>query len=127
MWETAFDESMLNTHCKLIIRCQREDLALDLMEILDRSGIMWAAGCRPISYTRWGGYAENSCYLVESKTLFYVERRYVEHSSYAKDRRYVRCTFYGEDISDFATASDDELLSFLGGKAIINRRNEDNV
>ena len=51
--------------------CRTEEDAKYLMSILDKKGIRWAAGGRPIEYTHWDDEKENTCYRVEGKTLNY--------------------------------------------------------
>lgn len=114
MWETAFDESMLNTHKNLIIHCPYEELAEDLMKILERNGVTWCGEEEPTVNTRWDEHGRDTCYWVESKELSYSDKQYAEDDPYGEDEEHVRCTFYGIDTPDFDVASDDELRVLLG-------------
>ena len=67
MWEIAFEESMLDTHENLIIHCPCKDLAEDLMEVLEKNGVVWCGDEPPTSNTKWSENAEDTCYWVESK------------------------------------------------------------
>lgn len=115
MWETAFDESMLNTHENLIIHCPYEELAEDLMKILERNGVTWCDEEKPTVDTEWDECERNTCYWVESKKLSYGDKRYAEDDHYGEEsKEHIRCTFYGVDTPDFDVASDDELWILLG-------------
>lgn len=111
MWETPFEESML---CKpLVIHCPDKFLADELMEILDRNGIMWGDGDSPTAYSMWGHYREETCYWVVSQELTCGSKCYVGEDD-DEDDDYIKCTFYSEIESNFEPADNSELLVFLG-------------
>ena len=114
MWEIAFEESMLDTHKNLIIHCPCKDLAEDLMEVLEKNGVVWCGDEPPTSNTKWSENAEDTCYWVESKVLFYSEKQYADEDPDGEYGEHTRCTFYGIESSDFDVADEDEILSLLG-------------
>lgn len=111
MWETAFEENMLNASPGIAILCQDEHLAEELFEIFESHGVMenWANE-RP--GTRWETNRENTVYCVRGKTMLFGPKDNVE--SVVPYSRYKRCTFYGIAAQDFDVATDDELMAFLG-------------
>lgn len=116
MWETAFEESMLNTCKNLIIHCPNEELVGSLMEIFERNGIEWCGGGLPTRVpTNWAENKSDTCYWVESNELSYSEKQYADEDPDGEYVGHVKCTFYGtEEAPDFDVASDDELRSLLG-------------
>lgn len=115
MWDTTFDESMLNTCKNLIVHCPSEELVESLMEIFERNGVRWCGGESPtMTHTNWDENGIDTCYWVESKKLSYSERQYADEDPDGEYGEYVRCTFYGVETPDFETATDSELRSLLG-------------
>lgn len=114
MWETAFEESMLNTHKDLIIHCPSKDLSEDLMEVLERNGVVWCTDEAPTMDTKWNANAEYTCYWVESKKLYYSDKQYADEDPDGEYAGHIRCTFHGMESPGFCTASDAELRSLLG-------------
>lgn len=73
MWETAFEESMLDTYRNLIVHCPNEELAESLMEIFERNGIRWCGGEPPTTMnTYWDENGIDTCYWVESRGCLIV-------------------------------------------------------
>lgn len=111
MWETAFEENMLDASPGIAILCPDEHLAEELFEIFETHGVMenWVNE-RP--GTRWETNRENTVYCVKGKTMLFGPKDSVE--SVAPYSRYKRCTFCGITAQDFDVATDDELMEFLG-------------
>lgn len=109
MWDVAFDESMLDKN--IIIHCPDKSLASELMEILERNGIKWGFSESPTSHSWWVDYMEETCYWVESKSLAYGDIRTAMDDEYIS---YFKCTFFGTESQNFETATNDELMAFLG-------------
>lgn len=121
MWDTPFEESMLGTHKNLIIHCPSKDLAVALMEILERNNVMWPGGGAPTTDTNWSIEKEDTCYWVESGKLYYSDKQYADEGMDGEYAGHMRCTFYGVEGSnhgvespDFCAASDAELCALLG-------------
>lgn len=111
MWETSFDESLLDGR-NLIIHCPDEHLADELMEILERNGVQWYGDNQPpTDDSKWDEFFSETCYWVEDSRLTYGTVRDAESSSYSG---HAKCTFFGAESPDFDTATDDELRSLLG-------------
>lgn len=102
MWDTPFDESMLD-ESDVIIYCPEEYLAKELMEILERNGVEWSISGNPTCKTNWEEYRHETCYWVRSKQLSFGDRNCARRRSYAD---YVRCTFRGEK-ADFEISEAD--------------------
>lgn len=112
MWDKPFDVSMLSHN--VIILCQSESLAQELMCILEENGVKWCGGDEPpTDDTRWDEHCEETCYWVESKRLSYGDKDYAEEDSEEEYGHHIKCTFYGE-AEDFEPASNGELMAFLG-------------
>lgn len=111
MWEATFDVSMLGEGKNVVIRCPTEELAKDLFDIFIENGI--GKNWHLKDETNWRHHRENTAYYCIGKLLYYGPKRSAEDpgSSYYG---YTKCTFYGVDTPDFDTASDDELMGFLG-------------
>lgn len=108
MWEVAFEPSMIGS--PIVIHCPDGSNVQDLMAILKENGVKWCTGELPQMGTDcWGVEKENTVYYIEErKVMTYGDKRISCNDSYT------RCTFYGMDAPDFDTATDDELLDFLG-------------
>lgn len=111
MWETSFDESMLDGQ-DLIVHCPDESLADELMKILEKHGIRWYGdNGLPTEDSRWDEFSGETCYWVEDGKITYGDvddaqsRRYYGHT---------KTTFFGVKTPDFDTATDDEIRSLLG-------------
>ena len=113
MWEQAFDPSML-ADSSIIINCPDAALAEDLMTVLAQNGVKWMVGETPSKYNaRWDKYREKTCYWIKDGDMSYRDVGYAEE--YAIDfSNYIKCTFFGEETPDFATASAEEICSLLG-------------
>lgn len=103
MWDTPFDEGMLNAKPGVAIYCPEDSLAEELFQIFRENGLG----------KRWNaGISGGRVYCVSDKDLKYGSKNGVEeiypYSSY------IKCTFYGETESTFEPAGDSELLAFLG-------------
>ena len=111
MWETAFDESMLDGQ-DLIIHCPKEFLVDELMETLERHGIRWYGdNGLPTEDTRWDEFFGETCYWVEEGKITYGTLNAANGSKYSN---HVKCTFLGVETPDFETATEEELRSLLG-------------
>ena len=86
----------------------------DLMEVLEKNGVVWCGDEPPTSNTKWSENAEDTCYRVESKVLFYSEKQYADEDPDGEYGEHTRCTFYGIESSDFDVADENEILSLLG-------------
>lgn len=112
MWDKPFDISMLSHN--VIILCQSESLAQELMYVLEENGVKWRGGDEPpTDNTRWDEHSEGTCYWVESKHLSYGDKDYAEEDPDEEYGNHIKCTFYGE-TEDFEPASNGELMAFLG-------------
>lgn len=111
MWEAAFEPSMLDGN--VIISCPDKELVAELMRILGEHEIMWAMHTRvvPDGDDCWSDNREMTCYRICDKYMSYGSKSFYEEDAF---QDYVRCTFCGVDTSDFETATDDELMTFLG-------------
>lgn len=111
MWETSFDESMLDGR-DLIIHCPDEHLTDELMEVLARNGVRWYGDNELPTYdSRWDEFFGETCYWVEDRKMTYGTVRDAESSSYS---RHAKCTFLGAETPDFDAASNEEICSLLG-------------
>lgn len=111
MWDKPFDVSMLSHN--VIILCQSESLAQELMYVLEENGVKWCGDEPPTDDTRWDEHCEETCYWVESKHLSYGDKDYAEEDPEEEYGDHIKCTFYGE-TEDFEPASNGELMAFLG-------------
>lgn len=111
MWETAFDLSMLEHN--VIILCQSEQLAEELMVVLGENGVKWRGGEPPTDDSRWDEHCEGTCYWVESRRLSYGSKDFADEDPDEEYENHIKCTFYGE-TEDFEPASNGELMAFLG-------------
>lgn len=111
MWETPFDESMLDK--SLIIHCPDESLATELMELLEKNGVLWVDGQEPTGGSKWHRNREATCYWVEPRGMSYENMDWAEthQDEYAN---HIKCTFYGKDEQIFEPANDSEMQGFLG-------------
>lgn len=108
MWDTPFDESMLNLPQGVVIHCPDENLAEELFEIFKQNGV--GENWRNSEWNpNWRKHKKETAYFVKGKILRYGPRMHAEQGDYSS---YAKCTFYG--APDFETASDDEFISFLG-------------
>ena len=112
MWDTPFDESMLQRNT--IIYCPNESLFDELMETLERNGITWYGDEPPTSDSRWDEHREETCYWVEGRYLSYGNRDWAEEDPDEEYQNHIKCTYTGDNTPDFETATDAELMSFLG-------------
>lgn len=109
-WETPFYESMLGGDAHVVISCQEEQLAQELMELLERYGITWSGGEFPTDNNRWYHYKTKTCYRVYGYKLRYDCTNIYDSKDFAG---YTKCTFYGSDTTDFEAANDEKLIEFL--------------
>lgn len=111
MWDTPFEESMLGLPQGVVVHCPDESLAEELFEIFKRNG----AGANWISMeeTKWDEYREETAYFIRGKSLLYGPKIHAEERSRSY-WKYKKCTFFDAATPDFETATDDELIAFLG-------------
>lgn len=118
MWETPFDESMLNStsieDCYIIIRCPYKHLADELMDILSRNHIKWAGSKSHSGHNDWERYREDTCYWINNQLIYVNNTAYAEFC-YTQELipEYITCTYLGRN-QDFEPADDSEMQSFLG-------------
>ena len=116
VWSTPFSPEMLEICPNLIIACPREEIAFELMEILEDHHVKWASIEAPTNKTRWGDNREETVYFVEDRRLTFCYMNYVNQTS-AYDS-YTKCTFYGRDYCGDNTkiepVSQEEILGLLG-------------
>lgn len=91
VWSTPFSPEMLEICPNLIIACPREEIAFELMEILEDHHVKWAGIEAPTNKTRWGDNREETVYFVEDRRLTFCYMNYVNQTS-AYDS-YTKCTF----------------------------------
>lgn len=111
MWETPFEEGMMNDTAGLAIHCPDEYLAEELFEIFRQNGIgvNWSS----LDNTKWHEYAGNTTYFVSGKRMLYGPKRHGNDTSpYCN---YTKCTFYGAgaDPLQDVEVSEDEFLAML--------------
>lgn len=110
MWETPFDESMLDGQ-DLIIHCPDESLADELMEILERHGVRWYGDSGlPTDDSKWDEFFGETCYWVEDGRMTYGTVKDATSRTYS---RHTKSTFFGVETPDFDTATEDEIFFFL--------------
>lgn len=115
MWETPFEESMLELPLGVVIRCQTKKDFEEAGKILTEHGISFARGGGAEDHLDyWDHYKDDTClYSRPGKDLLYGPTGSTEHESWM---HYTECTFYGRDPSpDFSPATDDEIFTLLGG------------
>lgn len=95
MWDTSFDESMLNNEHVIILCLTKED-ASALCAVFAAHGIKWAGG-EPLPDTTYFGRFDQTCYHVDCGLLRYGSRSDAE-SEYEDC---IKCTFRGvADLQD---------------------------
>jgi len=125
MWNTPFDESMLEDPHGILVICTCASDAAELEEILINHGIHDWPGTLEERYNicieRYPD--EPVCFnildkrIAEDADIFRCSVGYCYCSYYERTPEFdacIKCTFYGSDSSDFDVASGDELRSFLG-------------
>lgn len=116
MWDTPFDESMLNHSSCVVVRCPDESLAFELMGILEEHRVKWAGGERPTAYTKYYEYGERTVYWIEDGVLAYSSMQFAEINN-ERPEDSILCTFYGsqrELNEEFDPVTDEVLFDFLG-------------
>lgn len=91
MWNTPFDESMLDRG-NIIVRCMTEEDAIELFKIFESRGMTWCSG-RPANTDRihFMKYGATTCYYVSgSGCVSYGSQEYADG-----EERYTKCTFGG--------------------------------
>nr|WP_290461273.1 hypothetical protein [Acutalibacter muris] len=111
MWDTPFDESMLGLPQGVVVHCPDESLAEELFEIFRRNDI--GKNWIDMKKTQWGEEKEETAYFIRGKELLYGPKIHAEERSMSY-WKYKKCTFFGTDTPDFETATNDELIAFLG-------------
>lgn len=110
MWETPFEESMLNDPVSLAIHCPDEYLAEELFEIFKQNkiGINWDS----LGNTRWYEYSYDTTYYVCGKVMLYGPKRHGDDVRPYCD--YTKCTFYGgaDHLRD-VEIDEEEFLAML--------------
>lgn len=112
-WGTPFDPSMLVEN--VLISCPSEDLAPELMKLLDKHGVRWDLneGSLLEGSNFWEARKEKTCYRISNKRMGYSSKDYYNRST--EYRSYIKSTFYGnEQESDFEV-SDEEFETVLLG------------
>lgn len=108
MWEDKFDSSFIFEET-LAIRCETEEDARALFDILDRSGCVWNNGDKLTEDdTLWGEYNENTCYTVMSNG-----RVTYGTTSNPRPISCKTCTFYQSEITEFQNVSHRDIVNFL--------------
>lgn len=111
MWETSFDESMLDGH-DIIIHCPDKSLVDELMETLERYGVRWYGDNElPTLDSRWDEFSGETCYWVEDGKMTYGDVGDAKDGRYS---RHIKSTFLGTKTPDFDIATDDEFRLLLG-------------
>lgn len=114
MWDTPFNESMLDDPSRnVIVLVQSEELAQEFVHLMYEHGVRWR-GLNNVNNTSWREYKERTCYFVEGNELTYANKEYAAGEEGEDFPNHIKCTFYGVDTPDFETASDDELVALLG-------------
>lgn len=111
MWYIPLDEDMLDSYKLIIIPCESEALADELMEIFQQHGVVWADGTVPTEDSHWETNREETCYFVKRKRLLFGNINLAGSDRY---ENYVKCVFYGKHETLFEPANDSEMRSFLG-------------
>lgn len=111
MWDMPFEESMLGLPQGVVVHCPDEGLAEELFEILRRNDI--GKNWIDMKKTQWGEEKEETAYFIRGKELLYGPKIHAEERSMSY-WKYKKCTFFGTDAPDFETATNDELIAFLG-------------
>lgn len=109
MWESEFDISDIKPGETYIINCPTEQLERELAFELDMVGLHYPDGMLLSSHCHWKEYEEDFCYYIYKNS---VVRRGGKPD--ADGFNGIKCTFYGVKASEFETATDMELRSFLG-------------
>lgn len=108
MWDIQFDPSMLTQG--VIIHCPSEELAKELRELLLNYGVD-ADNLLEL----WINHKKDTCFRIcDDGHIKFGRRGYYETEAFSYSRNNIFCTFYGENVSDFEAATDNELMGFLG-------------
>lgn len=113
MWDTLFDESMLDKG--VIILCPEKDLADELFELLREHGIRWnnSMSLNP-GHTFWDEARDATCYRVSiNRRLTYGSSYWYEGSNY---NAYIRCRFVGKDALEISDSEFETIILRGGGK-----------
>lgn len=109
MWESEFDISDINHGEFYIINCPTEQLERELAFELDTIGVHYPDGELLSAHCHWEDYKESFCYYIHRD---FTARRGSKLDADGFNGK--KCTFYGVKASEFETATDMELRSFLG-------------
>lgn len=109
MWDTPFSPEFLDAKEGVVIRCPEEYLSYELFDLLKENGITWRGG-GDTSNTNWNNNGADTAYFVLNRCVLYGPYIHADCEAYEK---YIKCTFYGIDTSDFDVASENEIFSFL--------------
>ena len=115
MWETQFEESMLELPNGVVIRCPTQEAFEDAGKILEEHGIVFGIGSSVADHPEfWNTYEDDTClYSRPGRALLYGPTRSTEETSYCG---YTKCTFYGcASEPDFSQATEVEISLLLGG------------
>lgn len=75
-------EKLLNG--RIVIHCDTEEKAKNLLSYLDSKGFKWISGVKPTDYTNWWVYTKDTCYRfsIDRKFIFFSDYKDYESEDY---------------------------------------------
>lgn len=92
---------------RIAIHCDTEEKANKLLQICERSNMLWRSGSKPTERNYWQHYKEQTCYVIDYnlRKIFHTSIQYRKNKSY--------CFFEFEEFYNDMPKNDDETIGTI--------------